>query len=153
MHEAVEAKQELLIGEKTQLIVYEIAKGKNLSEIAREMGVSRQYVHQIKKRIGKFKVRAPKAKKLKKKELEAQLRAEAREKAKMQAEIDELKQREWKEHLSFAFGKVSKVLRKAFGGAVHLLRFEHVDASGYWFTFELINDNRRQTYCVRHYEL
>jgi hypothetical protein len=26
----------------------------------------------------------------------------------------------------------------------------HVDKAGYWFSFELINDDRRQTYCVRH---
>lgn len=147
------ASQELLIGVKTQMIVYEIMKGKSLSEIAREQGVSRQYVHQIKSRIGKFKVRKPKEKKPKKKELEAQLQAEAIEKAKMQAEIDELKQREWKEQLSLAYDKVKEVLHNSFGGTVCLLRFEHVDSSGYWFTFELINDRRRQTYRVGHSEI
>jgi hypothetical protein len=33
------------------------------------------------------------------------------------------------------------------------LRFEHVDAAAYWFTFELVNDDRRQTWCVRHGDL
>lgn len=149
----MDASQEFLIGAKTQLIVYEIMKGKSLTEIAREQGVSRQYVHQIKKRIGQFKVRKPKEKKLTKKELEAQLKEEAKEKAKLQAEIDEMKQREWKEHLSLAFDEVKKVLHNAFGGMVQLLRFEHVDGSGYWFTFELINDTRRQTYRVGHDEI
>ena len=149
----MEAEQKLLISGKTQMIVYEIQAGKSLSEIAREQGVSRQCVHQIKKRIGKFKVRKTKEKKLSKKELEAQLREEAKEKAIMQAEIDELKQREWKEHLSLAFGEVTRVLHNAFGGTVYLLRFEHVDASGYWFTFELTNDSRRQTYRVGHDEI
>ena len=139
--------------EKTQKIVEEILQGKRLSEIAREYGLSRQRIHQIKTRIGKHNVRTPKEKKPKKKELEAQLKAEAREKAKLQAELDELKQREWKEHLSLAYDKVKEVLHKAFGGAVQFLRFEHIDSSGYWFTFELINDRRRQTYRVGHDEI
>lgn len=149
----MDATREFLIGAKTQLIVSEIEKGKSLSEIAREQGVSRQRVHQIKNKIGKFKVRAPKARKLSKKELETQLRTEAIEKARMQAELDEFKQREWKEKLSLAYDKVKEVLHKAFGGTVILLRFEHVDASGYWFTFELINGRDRQTYRVGHDEI
>lgn len=149
----MDVTQKLLISEKTQIIVYEIQAGKSLSEIAREHGVSRQRVHQIKNMIGKFKVCKPKMKKISKKELEELLRTEAKEKARMQAEIDELKQREWKEHLSLAYDKVKEVLHKAFGGTVHLLRFEHVDASGYWFTFELTNDSRRQTYRVGHDEI
>lgn len=143
----------LLINEKTQKIVEEIGQGKSLSEIAREHGVSRQRVHQIKNSIGKFKVSKPKVKKLSNKEFEAMLKAEAREKAKLQAELDELKQREWKENLSLAYDKVKEVLHKAFGETVQLLRFEHVDSSGYWFTFELINDRRRQTYRVGHDEI
>jgi hypothetical protein len=139
--------------DRTQKIVDEILQGKRLSEIAREQGLSRQRIHQIKTRIGKYKIRTPKEKKLKKKELEARLQAEAREKAKMQQEIDELKQKVWKENLSLAFDKVKEVLHKSFGGTVQLLRFEHVDSSGYWFTFELINDRRRQTYRVGHSEI
>lgn len=142
-----------MISEKTQKIIEEIGQGKSLSEIARDNCVSRQRVHEIKSRIGKYKVRTPKEKKPSKKELEARLKAEAREKAKLQAEVDELKQKEWKEHLSLAFTKVSEVLSKAFGGTVHLLRFEHVDGAGYWFTFELINDKTRQTYRVDHDEI
>lgn len=139
--------------DRTQKIVDEILQGKSLSEIAREQGLSRQRIHQIKTRIGKYKVRTPKEKKLTKKELEARLQAEAREKAKMQEKIDELKQKVWKENLSLAFDKVKEVLCKSFGGTVQLLRFEHVDSSGYWFTFELINDRRRQTYRVGHSEI
>lgn len=149
----MDGTQNLLISEKTQIIIYEILSGKNLSEIARDHGVSRQRIHQIKNRIGKFKVCKPKVKKISKKALEEQLRTEAREKARMQAEIDELHRREWEEHLSLAFVKVKEVLNNAFGGTVHLLRYEHVDASGYWFTFELINDSRRQTYRVGHDEI
>ena len=149
----MDVTQKLLISEKTQIIVNEIEQGKKISDIAREYGVSRQRVHQIKTKIGTFKVRKQKERKLSKKELEAQLRAEAREKAKLQAEVDALKQKEWKENLSLAYDKVKVVLHKAFGGTVHLLRFEHVDSSGYWFSFELINDSRRQTYRVGHDEI
>ena len=141
----------LLASEKTQKIMEEIGQGKGLSEIARDYGVSRQRVHQIKARIGKYKAR--KTKKPTKKALEAQLKSEAKEKAKLQAEIDELKQKEWKEHLSPAFEKVKEILYKAFGRTVCLLRFEHVDSSGYWFTFELTNNNTRQTYRVGHDEI
>ena len=142
--------------EQTEKIIEEIQQGVSLSEIARKYNISRQRVHQIKNRIGKYranKEKKPKEKKLTKKELKAQLEAEVREKAKMQAEIDELKQKEWREHLSLAYDKVKEVLHKAFGGTVLLLRFEHADDSGYWFTFELANDSTRQTYRVGHDEI
>lgn len=145
-----------MISEKTQKIIEEIKSKKSLSEIARDNGVSRQRVHEIKSKIGKY--RTPKEKKtirknLTKKEIEDRLEAEIREKAILQAEIDALKQKEWKEHLSLAFDKLNDVLSKAFGGTVRLLRFEHVDGAGYWFSFELINDSTRQTYRVGHDEI
>ena len=40
-----------------------------------------------------------------------------------------------------------------FPGLVRKARFEHVDVSGFWFTFELANDPRRQTYVVRWKEI
>ena len=43
--------------------------------------------------------------------------------------------------------------RKLFGDTICNLTFERVDNSGYWFTFELENDSRRQTYAVRHTDL
>ena len=36
---------------------------------------------------------------------------------------------------------------------IRKLVLDHIDNAGYWFTFELDNDNRRQTYCVRHIDL
>ena len=59
----------------------------------------------------------------------------------------------WKVKLPFALAKCQKSLNLIFPGMVKNLNFEHVDATGYWFTFELINDIRRQTYSVRHNEL
>ena len=143
-----------MISGKTQKIVEEIGQGKKLSKIAKDNGVSRQRVHQIKVNMNKpKKEKMPKEKKLKKREIEILLILEAREKARLQAEVDELKQKEWREHLSLAFAKVEEVLHEAFGGTVSLLRFEHVDGSGYWFTFELINDSTRQTYRIGHDEI
>lgn len=36
-------------------------------------------------------------------------------------------------------------LRKMFGNLPCNVRFEHKDDSGYWYTFYLVNDSRRQT--------
>ena len=44
-------------------------------------------------------------------------------------------------------------LEKIHPGAVKNVRFEHADESGYWFTYELQNDPRRQTYAVRPWEV
>lgn len=33
------------------------------------------------------------------------------------------------------------------------VQFDHVDGSGFWFSFELTHDHRRQVYCVRHADL
>lgn len=35
-------------------------------------------------------------------------------------------------------------------GEIFNVSFEHRDAAGYWFSFELPNDPRRQTWCVRY---
>lgn len=33
------------------------------------------------------------------------------------------------------------------------IRLEHIDEAGYWFSYELAQDDRRQTWCVRHGEV
>lgn len=86
-------------------------------------------------------------------ELYAQLAAQERENLKLHEEMTREQTRKWQERLPLAFERVRKELSKFFGGMVILLNFEHVDASGYWFTFELINDSRRQTYRVSHDEI
>lgn len=48
---------------------------------------------------------------------------------------------------------LSADLRAKYGAAVRSIRLEHVDAVGYWFSYELENDDRRQTWCVRHSEV
>ena len=63
------------------------------------------------------------------------------------------KLKKWNDLLPIAFEKCRAHLNKIFPGTIMLLHFEHVDGGGYWFTFQLANDNRRQTYAIRHYEM
>lgn len=42
-----------------------------------------------------------------------------------------------------------KMLNRTFPGLVCNVRFEHYDEGGWWYTFELVNDPRRQTWAVR----
>lgn len=44
-------------------------------------------------------------------------------------------------------------LNTMYPGLVFNLRFEHFDASGWWYSFELVNNHRRQTWCVRPSDL
>lgn len=62
-------------------------------------------------------------------------------------------QREWMLRIADATEWISGFLNKTFPGIWCNLRFEHVDAAAYWYTFELVNDSRRQTWCVRHSDL
>lgn len=66
--------------------------------------------------------------------------------------VDE-QQREWMLRISDATEWMTGFLNKTFRGLWCNLRFEHVDAAAYWYTFELVNDSRRQTWCVRHSDL
>jgi hypothetical protein len=52
-----------------------------------------------------------------------------------------------------AFEVICEELQSRFGYGVRLLKFEHVDGAGYWFSFELEQDDTRQTWCVRHEEV
>ena len=60
------------------------------------------------------------------------------------------KEKLWKEQLPQAFEECRKQLIAIFPNLLTMLRFEHVDEGGYWFTFHLANDPRVQTYAVRH---
>jgi competence ComEA-like helix-hairpin-helix protein len=67
--------------------------------------------------------------------------------------LAEGEQHKWVSLVPEASWKMVKYLNKTFPGTWRNPRFEHVDASGYWYTFELVNDDRRQTWCVRHSDL
>jgi hypothetical protein len=59
----------------------------------------------------------------------------------------------WNDLLPRAYEVCRAQLRGIFPNLLCALHFEHVDEGGYWFTFELINDGRRQTHAIRHYEI
>ena len=46
-----------------------------------------------------------------------------------------------------------KMLSRTFPGLVRNVRIEHYDAGGWWYTFELVNDPRRQTWAVRESDI
>lgn len=46
-----------------------------------------------------------------------------------------------------------RMLNKTFPGLACNVRFEHQDAAGWWYTFELVNDSRRQTFAVRENDI
>lgn len=79
--------------------------------------------------------------------------AQEQENIKLIEQMNAERVRLWQERLPLAFSAIKRELAPRFGGLVRLLRFEHVDAAGYWFTFELENDTRRQTWRVGHNEI
>lgn len=66
---------------------------------------------------------------------------------------EKAEQREWLKHQEKATDVMIDFLNKTFPHTWCNLRFDHVDAAAYWYSFELINDDRRQTWCVRHGEV
>lgn len=52
-----------------------------------------------------------------------------------------------------ATGVLLDMLRPMYGLSVRNVVLDHVDAAGYWFSFELVQDDRRQTWCIRHRDL
>lgn len=68
-------------------------------------------------------------------------------------EQEQEKVRRWEKHLPQAFEECRKQLLAIFPNLLTMLKYEHVDEGGYWFTFHLINDSRVQTYAVRHGDL
>ncbi len=49
--------------------------------------------------------------------------------------------------------RATAVLMGMVGVTARNVVLDHVDAAGYWFSYELIQDDRRQTWCVRHSDL
>lgn len=68
-------------------------------------------------------------------------------------ERDRERNKMWEEKLPQAFEECRKQLSVIFPNLLTMLRFEHVDEGGYWFTFHLVNDETVQRYAVRHGDL
>lgn len=127
-------------------------QGKTFQEIADIYGCSRQNVHQIAHRKPKLKSENIKMKTPTKSELYAQVEALTRENIALQEKLDAEERERWFKNKDRAFSMFYRLvpfLPKDLYG----LTLEHIDKSGYWFTFELINDDTRQTFCVRHTDL
>lgn len=88
-----------------------------------------------------------------KQQLYEQIEALERINQKAVAEKNREKARIWNELLPKAYEVCRKQLKVFFPNLITMLHFEHVDEGGYWFTFQLINDSRVQTYAVRHGDL
>lgn len=124
-------------------------QGKTLQEIADIYGCTRQY-------ISYYIKHPPKRKNHKnpptKAELYARVDKLTKENYELQERLDIAKRIEWNALKDKAFEYFYQ-LTPFSKGFVQFLTLEHIDKVGYWFTFELINDDTRQTYCVRHTDL
>ena len=87
-----------------------------------------------------------------KSELYAQVEALTRENIALQEKLDAEEKERWNSLKDKAFEMCREMIPFP-NGNIQFLTLEHVDKAGYWFTFELINDSTRQTFCVRHTDL
>lgn len=122
-------------------------QGKTFQEIADIYGCSKQYIHQIACGKAKAKMKAPT-----KAELYAQIEALTRENIALQEKLDAEEQKRWLEQKSKAIGALYNLIPFTVL-EVRKLILDHVDKSGYWFTFNVDNYAERQTFCVRHTDL
>ena len=59
----------------------------------------------------------------------------------------------WGKQIGLASNCFYNQIRALHGHLICNVKYDHVDEAGFWFTFELTNDNRKQTYVVRHEDL
>lgn len=85
-------------------------------------------------------------------ELYAQNEALTKQLIAMQDKLDAEEKERWFKLKDRAF-EVCREMIPFPNGTIQFLTLEHIDKAGYWFTFELINDSTRQTFCVRHTDL
>lgn len=85
-------------------------------------------------------------------ELYEQVAALTKENIRLQAELDAQKQRYWLDHKNEAI----RMLYESVPFTVLQIRklvLDHIDSTGYWFTFNVDREEARQTYCVRHSDI
>ena len=85
-------------------------------------------------------------------ELYAQVEALTRENIKLQAQLEAEQRKQWQEKKESAIAMFYRIVPFT-PSEMYNVTLEHIDKSGYWFTFELQNDNRKQTMCIRHSDL
>lgn len=85
-------------------------------------------------------------------ELYAQIEALTKENIALQEKLDAEKHERWLDRkdqaMTVLFQSVPFTIFQ-----VRKLLLDHIDESGYWFTFNVDDDETRQTYCVRHTDL
>ena len=81
-----------------------------------------------------------------------QIEALEQENIKLQHKLEEEERKKWIENAEKAMIALKKLLPFPTKRVVKVT-LEHIDRAGYWFTFELDNDNRRQTFAVRHSDI
>ena len=85
-------------------------------------------------------------------ELYAQVDALTKENIKLQEALEAEERRRWFEKKDKAIIALYNLIPFTMFEVRNLL-LEHVDKSGYWFTFYIEGYTSRQTYCVRHTDL
>lgn len=85
-------------------------------------------------------------------DLYEQIEALERENFKLVKKLEEEEQKRWLENKERAAIIFYKLIPFPTRRVVNVA-LDHIDKSGFWFTFELDNDKRRQTFAVRHSDL
>lgn len=85
-------------------------------------------------------------------ELRAQINALQRENIRLQDKLDAEERERWYKKKDQAVSMFYRLV-PFFPRDIVNLDLDHIDKAGYWFNFEIINDSRKQTYCVRHTDL
>jgi len=127
-------------------------QGKTFQEIADIYGCSRQNIHQIAHRKPKLKSENMRMKAPTKAELYAQVEALTKENIALQERLDAEEHKRWIENKDKAIIALYHLIPFTML-QVRKLLLDHVDKSGYWFTFNVDNYSERQTFCVRHTDL
>ena len=85
-------------------------------------------------------------------ELYAQIDALTRENIALQEKLDAEERERWNKLKDRAFEMCYELI--PFPKAnVQFLTLEHIDKSGYWFSFDLWGHKEKQSFCLRHTDL
>jgi hypothetical protein len=85
-------------------------------------------------------------------ELYAQIEALTRENIALQEQLETEEYKRWEEKKDKAVTALYNLIPFTMF-EVRKLMLDHIDKSGYWFTFNVENYAERQTFCVRHTDL
>ena len=85
-------------------------------------------------------------------ELYAQIDALTKENIALQEKLDAEKHKRWMDNQGKAITALYNLIPFTVF-EVRKLLLDHVDDSGYWFTFNVDGYGERQTFCVRHTDL